>query len=310
MTVWPDGKKFAFTIIDDTDGATVDNVAPLYGLLSGLGLKTTKTVWCYPSRDRFKGQCLEDPEYLGFIKELQAKGFEIALHNVGSGSFNRNEILRGIGLFKDLLGSYPAMHINHSSNPDNIYGGSERFGSLLKNLIQTVYGAKRIVYGSHPESVHFWGDLCKQHVRYIRNRVFMGINTLGYDPLMPYREKKKDRYSNYWFSSSDGHTVDEFTNLLSKRNVDKLVERSGACIAYTHFSCCFVDERGRIDSAFKDRLEYLASQDGWFVPATQLLDYLKKQKKDKNEYVSELYILAMDLLWFAERLYKKVVFGR
>lgn len=30
---WPDGKAFAFTIFDDTDFPTLDNVGPVYALL-------------------------------------------------------------------------------------------------------------------------------------------------------------------------------------------------------------------------------------------------------------------------------------
>ena len=40
---WPDGKDFAFTIFDDTDLATLDNVNEVYSLLSDYGLITTKS---------------------------------------------------------------------------------------------------------------------------------------------------------------------------------------------------------------------------------------------------------------------------
>ncbi len=33
---FPENKKFAFSIFDDTDGATVDNVRPIYDLLTEL----------------------------------------------------------------------------------------------------------------------------------------------------------------------------------------------------------------------------------------------------------------------------------
>ena len=42
---FPEGRKFAFTILDDTDDATVENVRPVYDLLTELGFRTTKTVW-------------------------------------------------------------------------------------------------------------------------------------------------------------------------------------------------------------------------------------------------------------------------
>ena len=54
---WPEQKKFAFTVVDDTDKATVQNVGPVYDLLAELGINTTKTVWpIAPSRQgRFGG---------------------------------------------------------------------------------------------------------------------------------------------------------------------------------------------------------------------------------------------------------------
>lgn len=45
---WLNGKSFAFTIIDDTDEATVANVKPIYDLLAELGIWTTKTVGPFP----------------------------------------------------------------------------------------------------------------------------------------------------------------------------------------------------------------------------------------------------------------------
>jgi len=80
---FPDGKEFAFTIVDDTDNATVENVKPVYDHLYNCGLRTTKTVWVYPPQEgnSFTGECLLDENYFQFMKELQERGFEIALHN-------------------------------------------------------------------------------------------------------------------------------------------------------------------------------------------------------------------------------------
>ncbi len=52
---WPDKKNFAFTIVDDTDNGTVENTKPVYDFLYEQGIITTKTVWVYPSRDKFTG---------------------------------------------------------------------------------------------------------------------------------------------------------------------------------------------------------------------------------------------------------------
>ena len=42
---WPEQRKFAFTIVDDTDKATVENVKPVYDFLAESGIRTTKTAW-------------------------------------------------------------------------------------------------------------------------------------------------------------------------------------------------------------------------------------------------------------------------
>lgn len=124
---WPNNKKFAFTIVDDTDNGTVKNIKPVYDFLYNHNIITTKTVWVYPPRDGFTGDCLLDNKYLNFILDLQGKGYEIGLHNVGSGRFNRDEIIDGIRIFNEKLGFDPNLQINHASNPDNIYWGSDRY---------------------------------------------------------------------------------------------------------------------------------------------------------------------------------------
>lgn len=305
---WPNNKKFAFTIVDDTDNATVKNVKPVYDLLYKCGIITTKTVWIYPSRDNFKGECLEDDNYLDFILDLIGKGFEVGLHNVGSGSFKREEIIKGIEIFNSKLGFYPSLHINHASNPDNIYWGSERYQFILKSLIKLIYGSKRTYKGSDENSEYFWGDISKNKISYIRNYTFNNINTLKMDPSMPYKDKSKDKYSNYWFSSSDGHTVQEFNNLITRSKTDQLEREGGACIVYTHFASGFVDKLGQLDKKFIKNIEYLSSKDGWFVPASTMLDYLLLQKN--NSYASRGYLMNLDFRWVLDRIVKKYRYGR
>ena len=43
MTLLPTGKRFAFSILDDTDDSTLENVEPLYAILRDHGFRTTKT---------------------------------------------------------------------------------------------------------------------------------------------------------------------------------------------------------------------------------------------------------------------------
>src|SRR5664280_877850 len=110
---WPNNKAFAFTVFDDTDNSTIENVKPVYDLLHKLHFRTTKSVWVFDPRGRCTGQSLSDPVYLAWVKDIQSKGFEIGLHNVGDGDYLRKEIIDGIELFHQLLGVYPKIHTNH-----------------------------------------------------------------------------------------------------------------------------------------------------------------------------------------------------
>ncbi len=304
---WPNNKEFAFTVIDDTDNATVDNINAVYKHLYDKNIITTKTIWVYPSRDRFTGQTIDDEIYLKFLLDLEDKGFEIQLHNVGSGDFKRKEIIDGLEKFKSSFNRYPSMHINHSSNSDNIYWGFKRYGFILKTIIKLVKGKKREFYGDDINSDFFWGDHSKKHIKYIRNRVFNGVNTLKYDPKMPFKEKNKP-YSNYWFSSSDGHTIEEFNDLISKENIDKLKQQKGLCIVYTHFASDFVNSKGELNQTFKNRIDYLSKQNGWFAPASEILDYLTA--KQIHNKISSFYVNVLDVKWVINRIIKKIKYKR
>src|SRR5687768_11679370 len=113
---FPDNRKFAFTILDDTDGATLDNIKPMYELLQDLGLLTTKTVWVFPTTDMtnrdYFAHTLQDGHYLDFIAWLYANGVEIALHNVSMASSHRETTQAALEQFNEYLGFYPNIHIN------------------------------------------------------------------------------------------------------------------------------------------------------------------------------------------------------
>ncbi len=312
---FPQGRPFAFTIVDDTDNSTVGSVAPVYDLLESLGMRTTKTVWVYPSRDGYTGGSIADPQYCEWVRGLQARGFEIALHGVGSGSFSREEILRGLDVFRETFGDYPRIHVNHADNPDNLYwspqdrfvwpfGGAYLVVSLLRQLARR---RTRTYSGERPGSAHFWGDAAREHIQYIRNLTFNGINTRAYDPRMPYRLPAQP-YANYWFSSSDGHTVEEFAELLTPQNVSRLEHERGACIAYAHFASGFT-AGGRVHGLVERRLRELAGRGGWFVPAGELLDHLLEANGEARE-PSYGYRARLALLWFRDRTAKYLRHGK
>tara|TARA_B110001450_G_C17668082_1_gene500694 strand:+ start:16986 stop:17969 length:984 start_codon:yes stop_codon:yes gene_type:complete len=284
----PGNKKFIFTIIDDTDDAFTEKIKPVYDILHENGLKTTKTVWVNPVRDhdRSKGDSLADQDYRSFVLDIQKKGFEIALHNVGSGSYKRDEIINGIEKYKNILGNYPKLHVNHSYNPDNIYCGSKRFSFPFNWIVKKMYSQYNSFYGEVKGSIYFWGDLHKKHIKYSRNYEIDDINTYKINPYMPYRDKKYDEFCNYWYSSTFASNQWMFNRMVNKKSIDKLEEEGGICILYTHLGYFY--KNGEVDKGFKSIVEYLGSKEnGLYIPVGEVMKLLKKNKmsEKKDSYI-------------------------
>jgi len=298
---FPKNKKFAFSIFDDTDKSTIENIKPIYDLLSKLRIYITKSVWVSPTNSKKtidQGQTLSDPIYRDFILNLRQKGFEIGFHGVKGGSSNRNEILQGIKKFKNIIGYYPRTYTNHAGNKEGIYWGEHRLNSaLLKFLYKIITFKRKQMFNGHLlNSKYFWGDICKDKIKYIRNFVFPGINTLKYNPSMPYHDPQ-----NFWFSSSDGHDVDAFNKLLSKENINQLEKEGGVCIVYTHFANGFI-RRGKVNPDTQRALTNLSKRNGWFVPVSTLLDFLKNRRKRKN--IPKIELKRMEYQWFLNKIIK------
>jgi hypothetical protein len=299
---FPENKNFAFTILDDTDYATTENVKPIYEVLFELGIITTKTVWVFPTEDtrnpNYNSKTLANNEYLYFIKWLVESGFEIALHNASMESSTRDKIISAIERFNELLGSYPKIHVNHHLNRDNLYWGQNRVDFPLIKLGLKLFRGNTKSYGHISESPYFWGDICQNYIKYVRNLVFKEINLLKINPTLPYKDPTRP-YVNYWFSSSEGANVKSFNDLISERNQDRLEREGGVCIIYTHFANGFV-ERGKINQKTKDLLTELSKRDGWFVPVSHLLDYLITQQKHSRRPYFEKF--RMEMIWFFSKL--------
>ena len=278
--IWPDGKKFAFTVFDDTDGATLENVAPVYGLLNDLGIKTTKSVWPIAGSDEpvLGGDTCEDDDYRRWLLELKQQGFEIGLHNATYHTSRREDTLRAIQRFERIFGHAPMSLANHTSNSEGLYWGPGRLSGINAAAYVLLTRFRRIgrFRGHEPGNPLFWGDVCQERIKYVRNFVFADINTLAACPQMPYHDPRRP-YVNYWFASTEGDSVRSFTKTLAEANVDRLEREGGACIMYTHFSEGFC-RNGRLDERFEERMRSIAKRDGWFVPVTRLLDYILQKR--------------------------------
>jgi hypothetical protein len=171
---------------------------------------------------------------------------------------------------------------NHVGCNEGIYWGNAR----LTGINQVVYKLLHLnkykgMFQGHVEtSPLFWGDLCREKVKYVRNFVFGNINTLKACPFMPYHDPARP-YVNYWFAASEGPVITSFNSMLSEDNQEKLVTKGGACIMYTHFACGFL-ENGRINQRFRSLMERLGRMNGWFVPVHTLLDYLLEFRSPHN----------------------------
>jgi len=278
--VWPDGERFAFTIIDDTDGCTIGNVAPVYDFLLDLGIVTTKTVWPLAARNPRPegGQSLEEPDYRDWVLRLQARGVEIASHGAANETSERERTLLGLDRFREIIGHDPRVYTIHVGQREGTYWGRDRLDGAARAAYCLIHGARGTndCYHGHLNGTpEFWGDLCATRVTYVRSLVFRDIDTRRQDPMMPYHDPRRP-FVPFWFSASEGARAPSFLRLLSERNQDRLVATGGACIAYTHFAYGFV-EHGRLDPEFTRLMKRLAGLRGWFVPVSTLLDHLRTQ---------------------------------
>jgi hypothetical protein len=300
MNRFPENKRFAFAIHDDTDLSTIDNVAPIYRLLAELGMRTTKSVWplASVSAGRHGGASLQDPDYLSFILELRDKGFEIALHGVRNHDATREVVERGLDEFYRLIGDNPRIHANHACNLENIYWGEARFNRLrpLYKVAASFTNGQRFE-GHIPESPYFWGDICRDRIDYVRNFVFREVNLNRVNPTMPYRDPLRPLVK-YWFSSCYGPDARSFCQTISEAKQEQLDAEGGICIMYTHFACGFVKD-GRVEVRTEQLLRRLARRQGWFVPVSTLLDFLRSERGDATITPAEYG--SMEQRWALDR---------
>lgn len=287
---WPQGKRFAFTVFDDTDFTTVENGPAVYDFLFDLGIITTKSVW--PVKGGGVpvngGATCADTDYLAWVRRLKGQGFEIGMHNATYHTSNREQAIAGLERFREYFGQYPGIQANHAGCADGIYWGDARLSGtnrVVYNLLTRCSNRRRFL-GHVESSEFFWGDKCKQHIKYVRNFVFSDINTLRACPYMPYFDQERP-FVNNWFSSSEGADCRAFCRTVSEANQDRLEEEGGACIMYTHLGAPDFVQDGVLNSEFQRLMKRLRSKNGWFVPVSTLLDHLQEERGRRTISLSE-----------------------
>lgn len=277
---FPSGAKFAFSIIDDTDVATLENVRPIYEFLDGIGLRTTKTVWvldCDNPRSNFRmSDTIERPDYRDFALGLKDRGFELTWHCPTMESSKRSEVIEGLEKFVSIFGASPRVHANHALNRENIYWGERRFDDpIIRRLYRQFSGQSPDYYQGHIEgSDYWWGDLCTRHVDYVRNLTFASPNLLRVNPTLPYHDSSRPLVKS-WFSAVDAENCAAFNGILGPKAQDRLVAEGGICIVATHLGKGFVRD-GKVNPTTRELLARLASLPGWFAPVGEILDWLKQ----------------------------------
>jgi hypothetical protein len=273
---WPDGKEFAFSIIDDPDSQWLSDSRTVYAFLEDHGFRTTKAIWPVrrDSDPTAHGETCDNPAYVEFCLALKSKGFELALHNVSYETSSRAETVRGLDIFRKLIGQDPVVMANHYNSLEAVYWGSSRLNGLNRlayNLI-TGYKNHHRWHGHEPKHPLFWGDLCKSRIKYVRNFVFHEINTLRACPFLPYYDPKRP-FVQSWFAGSDGSDVRAAKRLLSPKNLDRLQNEGGLCILYCHLGHGFVQE-GHVEREWAKSMERLSKMNGWYVPVGTVLDFI------------------------------------
>ena len=300
---WPDGRRFAFTVFDDPDGQSLETTRLVYSLLADLGFQTTIGAWPLDIRRATNsgGETCANLEYRGFLQYLQGRGFEIGFHNAAPYSVTREETIEALDLFEGYFGKAAVTMANHY-NADAIYWGPARLSSWRRDIynLVTLGRTRNRFFGQVEGHPSFWGDICRERIRYCRNFVYADINTLRMNPWMPYVDPIRP-YVRYWYSASEGNEAPAFLKTLQDRHQDRLEEQGGACIMYTHFGHGYVQD-GKLNPEFRRIMERLARKNGWFVPVSELMDFLLATK-GATTLTDELR-RKLETRWLWEKLFR------
>lgn len=311
MTEWPGGARFAFTIFDDTDWSTVQNSAPVYDVLTDLGILITKSVWMFdpgPVRSTGGGTC-DDPAYLDWVLGLVERGHDVGLHNATDRTSARQRTLSALDRFEELFGVAPRVGADHAGNREALYAGSRRLTGWRRSLHGLATAAlqpdRPRFEGENPSSPLFWGDAALERIDYWRRFTWTGPDLRRHSPVV-YRDPTTPWVAR-WFDSCHGPRLGSFLERLDDGAQDRLASSGGVCIMYTHFGVDFVDDRGRPDPRFVRAMTRLAESGGWFAPVADVLDHYRAQHGltvlDRRQRV------RLEQAWIADRVRSGSRFG-
>lgn len=281
---YPPGYKFAFTIVHDADSAYSERLRPLFEVFDQLGFKLTVTVftawadWAHDGAIWARWRSSTDPELTffapkavplsesaerEFYKQLAAHGHEIGLHSPSDTSDRREQVRAAFEYFNDVFGYPPKVYVEHSARTNK---------EALAYL------------GADPTSPYYCADLLKQ------DPMWVWIDDAGglpgpkderYYEIRPnaslFNISALQRYGTtraFMRTGKAGHADgDGFLEWYSQEHIDALERDGGIALVYMHLDAHWLDPQTRkMRAPLQDRLRYLSSKAGWFVPAGEILD--------------------------------------
>ncbi|NLL15012.1 MAG: hypothetical protein GX267_16540 [Fibrobacter sp.] len=273
----PGSYMAAVSITDDPDDSSFPKLKAVYDFLMETDFPVTRAMWVYPKTE-YSGTppikndptapLLNDPECLQYCKKLHSKGFEICLHGASSGNNDRKRTLDALNFLEEHFEPSP-IFICHSKNAENLYWDANTANSPVEKMLLQLYTKNRC-FGEIPDSRYFWGDICREKINYIRLYRTRSLNTLAFNPSMPYHDFSKP-FVNYWFSATKGY----IPKLLSEKNLDELCSENGAGILYQYMHK-YVNDDLAIPKQLREAMERVAA-DGRILkkPASFILNRLK-----------------------------------
>ena len=288
---WPYPCKWAFSLIDDNDFSTLQSARTVYDWCLARRIHPTKTVWlheprreCGAPRGRvpIAGATLDDAAYLAYMQHLGGQGVELCLHDVSSANNLREEIVQGFARFEELFGSLPRVHVFHAYNCDHIYWGPQQYRSAWARAIVRRVAGPYEYYGQQAGSPHYWSDVCRRMISYVRLYRTRRFNVLRCNPSMPYHLPDKPDV-RLWFSASGSRRR---LHRLDERALDRLAREDGAFLLYS-YSAHLVQKNdpARLAPDVETALTRISQRDDcWRPTVSRLLD---RCLATKNLVVSE-----------------------
>ena len=225
---------------------------------------------CGPIRGERKptigGMTCEDAQFLNYHQLLQKRGFEIGYHNSTYHGVEREKIEEGLNRFRKNFGHDPRTMSNHADSVEAIYWGDARvtgFQKWLYNLLSK-NRQKNAFFGHVPGERYFWGDLCSERIKYVRNFITSDINTLKACPWMPL--PRSIETLRQVLVRVFRRTQSSFFQRDDSRRKPRSFGRGGRRLHYVHALCLWLSRRWKTEFAFQ-KFDRKIVQKKWLVCA-------------------------------------------